>query len=281
MPKRGPLTLCSATLLPDFVDHPPDSIFRQLDAARAAGFSGISLWSQFYDAARGGGYSSTEIRAAIDAAGLAIPMVEAVMPWEAQDESEALAHAEPCFALARDLGARHVVAVTMSATALDPEFAAARFARLCDLAADYGVGPMIEFLPWSGIPDLASAWRIVDAADRANGGLMIDTWHWQRQPGGPDLARLRQIPGSRIRVVQLCDSAPGIDGGSLEEAMTDRRLPGTGNVDFTAFFRVLDEIGAEPILAPEVFSRDLTRLGMEAMANEVHTACRSLLDAIA
>ena len=65
------------------------------------------------------------------------------------------------------------------------------FAGLCDRAAEHGLLVALEFLPWSGIPDVATAWRIVDAAGRANGGLLVDTWHHLRGVADDDALRAR------------------------------------------------------------------------------------------
>ena len=75
--------------------------------------------------------------------------------------------------------------------------------------------PRREFLPWTGIPDLATAWRIVESAARENAGILLDTWHWQRQPGGPAVDVLRGIPGDRIPVLQVCDCRPEPEGDPL------------------------------------------------------------------
>ena len=68
------------------------------------------------------------------------------------------------------------------------------FAALCEHAAEHGVRVAIEFLPWSAVPDLATTWQIVRGSGTTNGGIVIDMLHWQRQPGGPNLELLRQIP---------------------------------------------------------------------------------------
>ena len=274
------LSLCSATLLSDVMRPDPNSIHDQLSAARAAGFTGISLWTMYYAAALQAGHSRGSLLDAIHASGLAIPMIEAILPWDAADEQSAVAEADRTFSLAAELGARQTVVVTMSEKPLDPEFAAARFRAICRVGAAYGVGAMVEFLPWSGIPNLAAAWQIIERADQPNGGIMIDTWHWHRQPGGPNPDLLRRIPGDRIPVVQLCDSAPGNSTGTMHEAMSGRLLPGEGVVDFGELFHVLNEIGASPIIAPEVFNPDLAAHGMKQMAAQVYTASHALLSTL-
>ena len=52
----------------------------------------------------------------------------------------------------------------------------------------------IEFLPWLDIPDAATAWAIAKQAGRANGGVLVDTWHYFR--GAADPAQLEAIPPS-------------------------------------------------------------------------------------
>lgn len=50
--------------------------------------------------------------------------------------------------------------------------------NFCDRAGDIMIG--LEFMPYSGVPDLASAWRAVKECNRENAMLICDTWHWAR-----------------------------------------------------------------------------------------------------
>ncbi|NER61848.1 TIM barrel protein, partial [Pseudomonas sp. MAFF212428] len=52
------------------------------------------------------------------------------------------------------------------------------FAALCDLAAQYGLHPHLEFMPWTYAKDLEQAARIVATADRPNGCVLIDAFHF-------------------------------------------------------------------------------------------------------
>jgi sugar phosphate isomerase/epimerase len=167
------------------------------------------------------------------------------------------------------LGAHTVVACRLEA-GLDPARAADGFAALCALAAEHGLRICVEFLPWSGIADLATAWRLVTDAGAPNGGILIDTWHWVRQPGGPDLDLLARIPGERIHYVQLGRAADERAENLFAEAMT-ARLPlapaatPAGEV-VGALFATLGKIGADPYVAVEVFNTDLAATGPAAMA---------------
>src|SRR5262249_33553105 len=139
--------------------------------------------------------------------------------------------------------------------------AAARLADLCDLAAERGLAISYEFLPPTAVPDLATAARLLDAVDRDNFGLVLDTWHWFLQSGGPDPDTLRGIPPDRIHILQINDAPSDIGDDWALATMTARLLPGDGVVDTAELLAVLDEIGASPVIITEVFSDELRSLG--------------------
>ena len=119
---------------------------------------------------------------------------------------------------------------------------------------------------------------MVQEAGGDNIGLVFDTWHWLRQPGGPDPETLRQIPGDRIHCVQLDDTtAAGTGEDQMMESMTARLLPGDGEVDWPNVLELLDEIGADPIWAPEVFNLGLMKEGPVEMARKTRDATRKVL----
>ena len=134
----------------------------------------------------------------------------------------------------------------------------------------------LEFLPWSGIPDLPTAWQIVESCGRDNAGLMIDGWHWFRTGG--DTSLLRQIPGERIGGVQLCDAPAKPEGDLLDEAMHRRLLPGHGDADLLSLVRCLDEIGCRAPLAVETFNDELMALPLDEASRRMHEALRAVRD---
>jgi sugar phosphate isomerase/epimerase len=149
---------------------------------------------------------------------------------------------------------------------------------LCEQAATRDLRVCIEFFPWSGMPDLATAWGVVEGSGVANGGIVIDMMHWQHQDGGPNFELLERIPGEHIHYVQACDTvAPRAPAGDyMQEALGNRRLPGQGEVDIARLLRTLDAIGADPWFAYEVFNQGLAAGGPEAMARTLRAV--QLLD---
>ena len=145
------------------------------------------------------------------------------------DHEQIFRYGEPeLFAVADAVGARSLNAVDVFGGSWSLDEAAAAFAGLCDRAADHGLLVHLEFLPWSRIPDLATAWQVVAAADRPNGGLMLDAWHYFRSDS--DGALLRSIPGSSILGVQLCDAPATPEADPLHATLHERLLPGDGEL---------------------------------------------------
>jgi len=270
------LTLCSATLIPD-PEHPTaDSLDLQVAAAKAAGFDGFSLWTMHAAAARTSERTAVAVREAVLGSGLRVPMVEAALPWDT-DESVASGTVESALALASDYSATFVAAVMMQPELPPLRDAAAVLRALCARAADRGLRVAVEFLPWSGIPTLARLWELIEATDAPNVGILFDSWHWTRQPGGPDYDLLGRIPGEFVSVFQLSDAAAAAAPDPLEEAMTARCMIGDGVADHERLLAAFEAIGARPLVAPEVFDRPRASAGAEAMAKAIHEASERVL----
>jgi sugar phosphate isomerase/epimerase len=214
----------------------------------------------------------TEVAAAarhcewLAAVGLRIRAVEGARCWANHDDAVAAEEVARLVAVAAAHGAERLVAVTLEPEVVDLGRARARLARLAEAAAGAGVQVCVEFLPWTGIPDLASAWSLVEPLDDS-AGILLDTWHWVRQPLGPAPEVLATIPGRRIGFVQVCDAGPTPGPDPMLEAMTARLLPGEGIVDFPAVMAQLHAIGATPFVATEIYNPALVeRLGVRAAA---------------
>lgn len=272
------LVLCNAPLVGGAMEISAEQVKTIVDAAADAGFGGVSLWAFHHLAAVGDGVSPEQVKAWHDDRGLTVPVVESLLGWEGGDTRAIDEQCIPTLDIARMYGAETVAGVVMSPELPSIDAATSGLAHLARRAEERGLGVCIEWLPWSGIPDLATAWKVVEGTGADNCGLVLDTWHWLRQPGGPDFETLRRVPGSRIHVVQLDDTtAAGTGEDMMMESMTQRLLPGEGEVDFPPLLAVLDEIGADPIWAPEVFNVQLMELGPVEMARRIGESTRKVL----
>lgn len=273
------LAICISTLFSDPLSHiDMDELDRVAGAAAEAGFAGVSWWTLHHVMLTGAGATDAQIAAVFDRHHLDVRAVEAVTTWATAPtrRDAVLADATGAFEVAGSLGAEQVLAVTMDP--ILPPQAAEGLGLVADRAAARGLELTLEFLPWSGIPDLRAAWDLVRNAGRDNVHLCLDPWHWQRQPGGPDWETLREIPGERIGMVQLDDAAEPTGRAALDETMDNRLPPGEGVIDLPALLKGLETIGADPLVCPEVFNTELRDQGPDALAKRVMAGCRTVIE---
>lgn len=264
---------CPSTLLEDIMSVDAESFREYLDATAAAGFDSVSLYP-FHLLFAGDG----AVQAVTDS-GLAVKAVEATIGWTNGPSDAATAEIDGLIASGQDLGA-HIVGAACLGPIEDRSAAVEGLASIAARAAEADMVISLEFLPWTGVPTMAAANDLIIDAGELNATILLDTFHWIRQPGGPDIDLLRSLPGDRIAYVQLCEpsSEPEMALAQVEdEAMHQRRLPGAGMVDFAAIWDALDHIGSDPFVAAEVFNDDLLTTGRHAMAKTVHDACRAIL----
>ena len=267
---NDPMLVLSA---PPFVHVP---LLERLAPAREAGFSAISLMPGDVWALEEAGMSAADIGKRIADHGLSVMEMDCTACWLPSHRSAG--DDVPMATLLRSLtpervvetaariGSPSVTAVEMMGITPSLDEAAEAFAHLCDLAADHGLKAHIEFLPFGGIPDLASAWAIVQAAGRPNGGLTLDSWHFFRSGSSFDL--LERIPGSRIHTIQINDAPAQPQSDLVHETMTARLVPGQGSFDLIRFIRTLDRIGATAPISVEIFSAATSAAPMaEAIAS--------------
>src|SRR5437868_9266543 len=148
------------------------------------------------------------------------------------------------FAIAESLGARSINAADVLGGRWGVDDAAEAFAGLCDRAAEHGLLVHLEFLPWSRIADLTTAWEVVRRAGRSNGGIALDAWHWFRSNTPSDSTTLRAIPGDKVLAIQLDDAPAQAEANLMSATLHERLLPGDGAIDLATMLGALRGIGA-------------------------------------
>ena len=110
--------------------------------------------------------------------------------------------------------------------------------------------------------DAAAAQRIVEGADRPNGGYCVDIWHHVR--GANDLEMVKRLGGERVFAIQMNDgalvqatAADNPRGDYKTDCLVARVPPGLGEFDCAGFIRVLHEMGVAAPISLEVCSKDL------------------------
>lgn len=147
---------------------------------------------------------------------------------------------------------------------------------LADRAAAHGVRLHLEVVPTSMVPDLATGWQIIRAVDRANAGLVLDTFHLARSGAQP--ADLNEIPLEKIFHIQLCDaSLEPWTPDYFEEAVSHRQFAGEGELPIKELTERFGRDGAFPPIGPEVFSEALDALSPAEVGRLCGERTRSFL----
>jgi sugar phosphate isomerase/epimerase len=135
----------------------------------------------------------------------------------------------PLFEVGARVAAKHILVA-----AYDPDLArfSDRYQQFCEAAASYGLTSDLEFMPWTSVPDLKTAMRIVGDVDHPGAGILVDALHFDRSQSS--LADLRAIPPQRFHYWQLCDGPaerPATTEQLIHAAREERMLPGEGGID--------------------------------------------------
>jgi sugar phosphate isomerase/epimerase len=268
------------TLTGSAVGQPPRFSFGdRVGAAARAGFTGIGLLGDDYAALRAMGQSDADLLGVLDRHGVRVLEVEFLFDWALDGpRAEAARDAEATLHAMVDTFAPHHMNVgdLQSPGDLAPiDVVAERFAGVCDRAAEHGTRVALEFLPWTGLGDLATAARVVQAADRPNGGLLIDAWHYFR--GRPDPSNLRALRPRDVVAVQLDDADADIIGPLYEDTMFRRRLPGDGTFDLVGLVEALDAVGVDVPYSVEIMSTVEQSLPVDEAARRAHDTTATVL----
>lgn len=142
-------------------------------------------------------------------------------------------HFEAALELGGELGARRVIMSAWTRSRNDRNYLIDVYSETCDLAAPYGLTVDLEFPSFSRLRTLDEVLDIVRAADRPNGGILVDTLylHLSRV----DLGELLHTPAELLHFLHISDCLPGIADtreGMIQLARDARLYPGEGCIDF-------------------------------------------------
>jgi sugar phosphate isomerase/epimerase len=179
----------------------------------------------------------------------------------------------PFLAAGAALGAARVICAPY-----DPDLArmADTLATLQMHARDFGLSCVLEFFPWTVVPDLAAARGIVEATGAADIGVLVDTLHFDRSASSLD--ELALMPPGRLPFVHLCDAAvhpPYSTEDLLHTGRAERLAPGDGQIDLAAILRRLPPQTCISLEVPMTMLQ--ARSGSEAVARRALDATRRLL----
>ena len=184
----------------------------------------------------------------------------------------------PAMEVAAELGARHVISSAWTPEQSDRDFIVERYAEICDLALPFGLTVDLEFPSFSRLTSLQAAADIVRAANRPNGGILIDTLYFHFSSVPPK--ELDLLPPEWFHFMHICDTAkeiPSTREGMIHIARDNRLYVGEGCIDFISIIERLPPI---PFSIELPNAEQVRQLGYEGHARKcLETAKQYLYNA--
>ncbi len=223
-------------------------------AISAAGYQGVEIFEQDLSTHNS---SPHEIRNIAQDLGLQIMAFGPFRDFEGAPEGQRMElfhKARQKFSLMNELGVTRLL--VCSNTASDSSGNMSQIAEdlneLGNLAQQFDIEVGYEALSWGRhVWDYRKAWEVVQLADHASVGIVIDNWHIMAR--NLPLEEIRNIPTNKIVFVQLAD-APKMQLDLLEWSRHHRCFPGQGDWDMEQFYKILREIKYDGWISHEIFN---------------------------
>jgi sugar phosphate isomerase/epimerase len=268
------------------------SLLELIDAAVVAGFGSITVPPPWYDAALLAGHTAGELRARLEDAGLVVGYIDALtagLPGQPSGSAPARYQNtfENCITAALGLGARRLSVAHFGGAKTDIGALTDAIGDVATRARNEGVAVVVEFIPGTGIPDLATAVRIVVDVGVADVGVLLDTWHHYRSVGS--VAEGATIPFELVHALQLSDmpaervgcwragDPQAAERNSTYVPMTGRLLPGDGVLPLAEVIGGLLAARPEVPVGIEIFNDEMRAMTVERAAAESAKALRTML----
>ena len=182
----------------------------------------------------------------------------------------------PAMEAAAELGARHVISSAWPTDRSDRNFIVERYGEICDLARPFGLTVDLEFPTFSRLTNLQEAADIVRAANRDNGGILIDTLYIHFS--GVRLDQLAALPADWFHFLHINDTVeqiPTTREGMIHIARDERLYVGEGCIDFAAIF---DRLPAIPFSIELPNAKRVKELGHEGHARRCLETAKQYLE---
>jgi 4-hydroxyphenylpyruvate dioxygenase len=246
----------------------------KMEAAAAIGFDGVEIFENDLLTFDG---SPTDVRYLAESLGLTITCFQPFRDFESMPDPQRarnMDRAERKFDVMQQLGAELLlVCSNVSPAAIDDDArAAADLREMAERAQKRGLRVGFEALAWGrNISKWRHAWKIVQSANHAALGLIVDSFHTLALDD--DLAGLSEVPSDKIFFAQLAD-APKLSMDVLSWSRHFRNFPGQGQLPVAAFVRDLIGAGYRGPLSLEIFNDEFRSAPARLMARD---GLRSLL----
>ena len=179
---------------------------------------------------------------------------------------------EGLIAAGAEVGAKHLITAPY-----EPDLGrlSETLAQIAELTAKYNMSPVLEFFPWTNVPDLHTVLSVVEQAG-PEVGVLVDTLHFNRS--NSSLEELAQVDPSRLRFMHLCD-APIMPSYTTEDLLfagrAERLPPGEGDINLADIVSLMPK--DIPVALEIPMLEYGTQHGSEAVAQRIFNATQEFL----
>ena len=260
------------------------TVIELAEAAASAGFRSISVSPRLFEATRAAGVRDDALRAVLESYDVRVAVIEPLLsglPGAHTPESAPPDHRtlyefteDYCYAMAEAIGADTISLSHFLGSPVPVDAMIDVIGPIVSRARQHGFAVCIEFIPDTGIDNLATARQIYDAITDDQFGVMLDAWHFARSGGS--LEQLVDLPPGMVTIVQLCDRIEP-EPGAAYVPMAGRLLPGHGELPLVEWTRRLLADHPSAVVGVEVFSGELQALPAAEAARRAGVATREVL----
>ncbi|MGC5010654.1 sugar phosphate isomerase/epimerase family protein [Streptosporangium sp. DT93] len=205
--------------------------------------------------------SADELQGVLDEHDVTIGELQILYGWHFGGDYGRMAREreDHVYDLAVRFGIPRVKTVIMTPTEMPPrDLLVERFAGICDRAAEHGLEIAFETQSVNPGFDYNDTVDMIVAAGRPNGGMVVDGWHFFRDPDA--WAALEKIPVEYVMGLELRDGPAEPAVSRMDDALNRNLLPGEGDFDLVRLVNALDAKGADVRISVEVMSEELREL---------------------
>jgi 2-keto-myo-inositol isomerase len=240
-----------------------------LDAAKAAGFDAAEIRRLDFTRCFDLGWSNAQVIEAIQASGIPVGILGTEYGWfftKGDEQKRQFDVLRDTCRNAIELGCSMIMSAPGQVVGTVAQ--AIESTRIAgDIVGEFGLKLALEFNSQHDVVNGTHVLReILDGANRASCGMLLDAYHLQR--GGGIASGLRGVTAEELFVFQYSD-VPVTPSAGVRRPV-DRLAPGDGVVDWPALFARLDEIGYAGYLSyeapnPAIWERSPYEIAVEGM----------------
>ena len=238
------------------------------------GFKGMGFWHSDIEHILET-YTLTEMKQILDDNGIEHIELEFIMEWftDGERRQEADKVRNLLLSTAEGIGARHIKIGDLSGDTAPMDRLIEEYAQLCDEGADHGTSIIFEMIPTMVAGTLDEALAMIQGANKPNGGLMCDMWHFASLEV-PN-SRTETLPLSVLKGVELNDG-PAEFTDWEDEVVNHRQLPGEGDWDVRGLVQAVQRAGYDGPYGVEVLNAEMRTWSLEDLVRRAYETTMSM-----